>query len=161
MSGDILDACNLCANVSGVYQIACSKTGLVYIGRSENIGNRVMGHIYILRKNTHYNRRFQEDFNTYGEDSFIFSILEEAPASELLKIENDLILSIGRAGLYNKHMSGSTGAFANTISEETRKKLSLRQVGSKNHFYGKKHSPETLEKMKKAQDDRKRKRANP
>lgn len=36
------------------------------------------------------------------------------------------------------------------LSEETRKKMSEAQKGEKNHFYGKKHTPETIEKIKAA-----------
>lgn len=51
-------------------------------------------------------------------------------------------LSIARKG--NKNMLGKK------LSEETRKKMSEAQKGEKNHFYGKKHTPETIEKMKAA-----------
>ena len=33
------------------------------------------------------------------------------------------------------------------LSEETKNKMSLSRMGEKNHFYGKKHSKETLEKI--------------
>lgn len=51
-------------------------------------------------------------------------------------------LSIARKG--NKNMLGKK------FSEETRKKMSEAQKGAKNHFYGKKHTPETIEKIKAA-----------
>ena len=35
-----------------------------------------------------------------------------------------------------------------TISDETRKKMSDAQKGAKNHFYGKHHTPEAIEKIK-------------
>lgn len=43
------------------------------------------------------------------------------------------------------------------VSDETKKKLSENRIGEKNHRYGKKHSPETIEKMRQAALNRKRK----
>lgn len=40
------------------------------------------------------------------------------------------------------------------LSEETRRKISEAQKGEKNHFYGKKHTPETLEKIRMARRKR-------
>lgn len=48
---------------------------------------------------------------------------------------------------------GNQNAKGNVLSEETRKKISSAVSGEKNPFYGKKHSKETKEKMKKNHAD--------
>ena len=145
---DISDVCRICNDVSGIYQIECLETGKIYLGRSDTIGIRVMGHFYLLRNGTHYNKNLQSDFNLYKEDSFRFSIVEECDASMLKEVEGRLIRSKDKSMLYNKHMSENTGAVSGKITDETRKKQSDRQKGEKNHFFGKKHSPEAKEKIR-------------
>ena len=38
---------------------------------------RFLGHIELLKRNKHYNKNLQEDFNKYGMDNFEFFILDE------------------------------------------------------------------------------------
>ena len=40
-----------------------------------------------------------------------------------------------------------------TLSEETKQKIRDSKTGEKNHFYGKKHTPETIQKMSMSQSD--------
>lgn len=136
--------------ISGVYSLLCVATGKRYVGRSDEIGIRVMSHVYILRKNNHYNKKLQSDFNLYGESAFTYEILEESEPSILKEVEQSYIDRLGKSNLYNKHMSSETGAEAGEITEETRIKQSERQMGEKNHFFGKNHSPETVLRMKEA-----------
>lgn len=112
-----------------------------------SIGERVAGHFYILRKGTHYNRKLQIDFDLYGELHFTFEVLVEAPGEYLKQLEDEFIKKTPKGESYNKRRSGNTGAEAG-FSDETRKKLSERQIGEKNHFYGKKHTAETIARMK-------------
>ena len=147
----------MCNDVSGVYQLECSKSNLVYVGRSDGVGIRVMGHFYLLRKGTHYNKKLQSDFNLYVESTFSFSILAEASASELKDIEGYYIRLKGSENLYNKHMSENTGAVGGEITAQTRKKQSDRQKGEKNHFFGKKHSPEAKERIRQSRLNPKKK----
>lgn len=59
-----------------VYQIVCLPTGQSYIGASENYRSRKMSHLYQLRQNKHHNILLQNAFNTHGEESFKFEIIE-------------------------------------------------------------------------------------
>lgn len=45
---------------------------------------------------------------------------------------------------------GNTNMLGRKFSVETRRKMSEAQKGAKNHFYGKHHTPEAIEKMKAA-----------
>ena len=150
----LIDICRACNDVSGIYQLECSASSMVYIGRSESIGIRVMAHIYILRANTHYNKKLQAAFNKHGEKCFSFSILEEVRPEDLIARESAYIKNLPKEKLYNKHYSSNTGATSG-ISQETRNKQSIRQKAEKNHFYGRKHSQETISLMKMIASNRK------
>lgn len=54
-----------------------------------------------------------------------------------------------RAKLSEAH-KGNKVMLGRKLSEETRKKMSEAQQGKKNHFFGKKHTPETIAKIKAA-----------
>ena len=135
---------------SGIYMIRCLRNGKVYIGRSSDIGGRLMAHYYILRKGTHYNSEFQRDFSLFGEDAFVCDILKLISSEDnelLVSEEQEFINKYEKHQLYVKRNSNS-GALSGTINEETRKRLSDRQVGEKNHFYGKHHSAEHIARLK-------------
>lgn len=54
------------------------------------------------------------------------------------------------------HLKISNALKGRKFSEEHKKKLGLRQTGEKNHMFGRKHSPETIIKMKESAKNRKR-----
>ena len=58
----------------GLYEIINKENNRVYVGESLNITNRWKDHIKMLKNNTHYNYKLQEDFNKYGERAFEFKI---------------------------------------------------------------------------------------
>ena len=68
---------------SGIYKIENKVNGKLYIGLSINIKERWIAHKVQLRKNIHYNSHLQASWNKYGEDSFIFSILEHCEVDKL------------------------------------------------------------------------------
>lgn len=97
--------------VSGIYTIANRITGELYIGESLDIYRRWHNeHIPQLRKNCHYNKELQKDFNKYGEENFNFEILERYSGNDpistkarLLILESYFITQFEKAGisLYN------------------------------------------------------------
>ena len=64
------------SNKCGVYKITCLVTNKVYIGSSNNISKRFGDHRWQLRNNKHANCYLQNAWNKYGEESFVFEILE-------------------------------------------------------------------------------------
>ena len=54
---------------------------------------------------------------------------------------------LGTGILYNR-TDGGEGISGTILSEETKQKMSESRKGHKNHFYGRKHSAESIEKMK-------------
>lgn len=97
--------------VSGIYTITNRATGKLYIGESLDIYRRWHDeHIPQLRKNCHYNKELQNDFNKYGEENFSFEILEQYSGNDpistkarILILESYFIMQFGKAGisLYN------------------------------------------------------------
>lgn len=74
---------------SGVYTITNTINGKVYVGSTLNLTTRNSQQVYLLRRNIHTNHELQADFNTYGEEAFIFDIIErgEYTKDELLTKE--------------------------------------------------------------------------
>lgn len=63
--------------MKGIYKITCLPENKVYIGSSNNIKRRWADHKKELRGNRHGNELLQLDWDCYGDDSFIFELIEE------------------------------------------------------------------------------------
>lgn len=61
---------------SGIYQIRNTKNNKVYIGQSKRITYRKSQHRRELKDGKHYNIYLQRSFDKYGEDAFVFEVLE-------------------------------------------------------------------------------------
>ena len=70
---------------SGVYQILCIPTAKIYVGSSLNISERWWEHRWDLRRGTHHSRYLQRAWDKYGEEAFVFSILEYVEDPDLRK----------------------------------------------------------------------------
>lgn len=64
--------------MSGIYKIYCKETNKYYIGQSVNVESRLKAHLNELKNNKHINQELQSDFNSYGEDSFIFEKIKDS-----------------------------------------------------------------------------------
>lgn len=67
----------------GIYKIVCKVNNKMYIGQSTNIKSRWKQHIGMLNGNYHINIHLQSAWNKYGEDNFIFEIIEECSIDKL------------------------------------------------------------------------------
>ena len=75
------------SKICGIYGFKNIITGKMYIGQSVNIFRRKRAHLYLLQKGIHHSNYFQNSFNKYGEDVFIFGIIEECDKQLLNKRE--------------------------------------------------------------------------
>ena len=76
----------------GVYCIRCKVNNKAYIGSSANINRRWTEHKSLLKTGKHFNKQLQEDYNKYGADSILYSILINCKPQYLLKYESMYIL---------------------------------------------------------------------
>lgn len=156
--------------LSGIYTITNIENNKLYIGKTKNFYTRWSSHISNLRKNKHTSRHLQKAWNKYGENSFIFEILEECEEEFLYSLEHywcNLLnvhdekygYNIERTHPYKKSYGPMLGrnftdehkakiGNANRgkkASEETRKKQSLSKLGKPAPTKGKKLSKERCE----------------
>ena len=69
--------------IVGIYKITCTVNNKIYIGQSIDALSRLYAHRSRLKKNKHENTYIQEEFNKYGQDKFIFELIEECKPEEL------------------------------------------------------------------------------
>lgn len=105
-----------------------------------------------------HNSPFHRAIRKYGWDNFKWEILEEVEFDNLSDLAKELnrleTLWIARANSvvpngYNLSTGGGGGRGVSP-SEETRRKISESKKGEKHPYYGKKLSPEHIEKLSKA-----------
>lgn len=72
---------------SGIYRITCLGNKKFYIGSAVNLKRRFDEHQTLLRNNKHYNSKLQHAWNKYGEEQFIFDIVELVDEEYLLDCE--------------------------------------------------------------------------
>jgi hypothetical protein len=72
----------------GLYVIVCLVNNKKYGGACTDFSSRKGKHVYRLRRNLpEANKNVQADFDKYGEDEFVFMIMERCHESELVSIE--------------------------------------------------------------------------
>jgi group I intron endonuclease len=115
---------------SGIYKIENIINGKIYIGRSKNIEKRWFEHKRELKHNSHHSRKLQNAVNKYGIENFIFSIIEEAKESDIVRLEQeylDLYNSVDDG--YNIIKTASPLAPYRQVSSDTKAKLSAAAKG--------------------------------
>lgn len=146
---------------SGIYLIKNLKNKKIYVGSAINLKSRFSSHLSSLRKNKHENSHLQRAFNKYGEDAFIFEVLEYCKKEKLIGKEQFYIdkFDVINKGYNICPKAGNSLGFKH--SEESKKIMSNKNKGrrfsketefKKGHklFKGKKHTEKTKEKMRKA-----------
>ncbi len=79
---------------AGVFHIRNTINGKVLLGSSLNIEGPLNSHRFMLKIGHHENRELQKDWNEYGEDKFVFEILEtvEIQDDPNLNLDDELTL---------------------------------------------------------------------
>lgn len=62
---------------AGVFQIKNNENGMILIEASSDIHSKWNRHRTELRFGSHRNKALQKDWNEFGEESFIFSVLSQ------------------------------------------------------------------------------------
>jgi len=136
---------------SGIYQIKNIINNKIYIGSSVDIKRRWSEHRSDLKKMKHHSIHLQRAWHHYGEDVFIFTILEDVEEPDLL-IEReqhylDLYKPYKREIGYNS-CPNARNCLGFKHSDESKKKMSKSRIGFK-------HSEQTKAKMSKSAIGRK------
>jgi group I intron endonuclease len=137
---------------SGIYKIINKIDGKYYVGSSSNFKKRWKQHLITLRSHKHHNDFLQRSWDKYGEQNFIFEIVEYVDETKLLIVEQKY-LDIAKQE-QNKSYNLNWEASGGNISEYSRLKLKNRYFSPEHRKkiseskIGKKRSEETIEKLK-------------
>lgn len=110
-----------------IYRITNTITNDFYIGSAVNFKNRKWSHISSLRKNKHKNQFIQNSWNKYGEEAFIFEIIEVVDVKEkLIEREQYWIDTLSPTFNFAK-IAGSPLGVKHT--DKSRSNMSLAHIG--------------------------------
>jgi group I intron endonuclease len=108
----------------GIYRIKNKINEKCYYGSSKNIEKRWKTHLNQLRNKKHVNCILQNAWNKYGEDNFIFEIVEECELEILFDTEQKYLDTCGDYNIGLKAIGGdniSKNPNKNIIVENIRK----------------------------------------
>lgn len=89
---------------SGIYQIRNLLNGKIYVGSAIELIDRKKGHFSDLKYKHHHNDKLQEEYNVYGEQNFIFEIIEFCDKNIRYKIEQQWLNKFfGKDYCYNRN----------------------------------------------------------
>jgi group I intron endonuclease len=61
---------------AGIYQIRNTVSGKVLVGSSANLHGPLNRHRFMLKFGSHQNQALQRDYNQFGEEAFVFEVVE-------------------------------------------------------------------------------------
>ncbi len=125
----------------GIYKIQNKVNGKVYIGSSKNIEWRWNNHISSLDAHSpKCNRILQIAWDKYGEDNFIFEIVEECPEELLIERESYWIKFYDSKNK-EKGYNIRNPEIHEPLHQETKKRISesLKTKYSEDRLKGKRH----------------------
>lgn len=167
--------------ICGIYKITNLVNGKVYIGQSLDIYKRWEEHKYNINYSKYSGILLYKAFNKYGLNNFKFEIVEVCEEYELDNKEKFYIdyfnsyIGFDNSNGYNMTLGGEGQTGIKWTEERKRKRSKLmkgrspwnkglkyhnqkmkgRFVKENNPFYGKKHTKEAIEKIRKAALNRK------
>lgn len=119
----------------GIYVIYINNKP--YVGKDSNIfqTSRFTNHLALLRNGTHNNQAMQEDFNTYGEESIIYSILcfsRNYDENTLRTLEQKYVEKLDSFNNGYNDTLGGVGMWGYKYSDEQKENASIKMTGEDN-----------------------------
>ena len=131
--------------MKGIYKITNLINLKVYIGQSDRLNDRKREHFYRLKRNEHNNEHLQKSYDKYGEENFIFEIIEETD-----DLDNREIYWINEYGGINSELNYN---LKDPLTKKWCDYIRLKQckimAGENNPNFGNKWSKEQKEKLSK------------
>jgi len=143
-----------------IYQITNMLTGDFYIGSAQSFARREWQHRYDLKKNQHKNPHMQASWNKYGEESFVFEVIEEhLDGADILEVENTYLHRVvGQNNCFNVNRDAKQSRLGQKLSKESREKISKnrkgKMCGPAHYRYGQTVSEEVRAKISETQKGR-------
>ena len=143
----MVDALFLETNMTGgIYQIRNLVNDKIYIGSSYILARRWEEHKKTLRGGYHCNCYLQNAWNKYGEENFVFEVLDEIDNDdELEQIEQWYLDNWKPQYNLSKYVNAPMRGRKHT--KESRRKMSEGKLGEKGTFWGKHHTDESKNKI--------------
>lgn len=128
---------------SGIYIIKNTLNGKCYIGQAKSIGDRWYTHKSSLSRGKHHSRYLQASWNKYGQDAFVFQVLEYVKLDKELLTQKEQYWINKLKPAYNlaPAAGSSLGIKHPPRTEEFKERMRIRKLGFK-------HSKETIELLK-------------
>jgi len=131
--------------MGSIYKITCIKSSKIYVGSTKrNPAQRMKEHFRRLRNQSHSNVILTSEWRKYGEESFVFDVIEVCD-DEILSQREDHYIRI-LSSLAPNGFNCQT-ADRPVMTDVTRSKMSKSKTGELNSFYGKKHSEASRARM--------------
>jgi group I intron endonuclease len=140
-----------------IYRITNMANGKYYIGSAESFARREWQHKYDLKRGVHKNPRLQAAWNKYGEEMFVFEVLEEIPeGGNQLQVEDGYLKKcVGQPDCYNINPSAELSRLGIVLTQEIKENISAgrkgKHAGEDHYRYGKTVSEEVRQKIGMAQ----------
>ena len=135
-------------NISCIYKIQSIKIpDRIYVGSAIKSNQRWNSHLSKLRKNKHHSPKLQHHFNKYGESDLLFSVLLGCEKEDLIKHEQFFIDSL--KPWFNINLTAGS-PLGRKHSQETIEKLRKIHTGMPGPNKGKPRSEECKEKIRRA-----------
>ena len=112
---------------SGIYKFTNTLNQKIYIGSAKNLRKRFVQHISALRNNSHHSKHFQSAWNKYGEENFVYEVIEFTEIDSLLEREQYYLDTLLFAQEYINKLSNKFLELGYNINPTAKNRLGTTQ----------------------------------